>query len=259
MKMTTDTLGPGFPECYGIIPARYGSSRFPGKPLAMILGKPMFLHVFERASKCPEFSKVVVATDDPRIHRAAEKQDVPVLLTRKDHPNGTSRVMEAARMLKIPEHAVVVNIQGDEPLLKASMIRSLLLPFTDDSVEVTTLAREIDRGEAERPDQVKVVFSTSGRALYFSRLPVPYWRDENGPRFFGHIGLYAFRMRTLRRFVSLKPTFLEKAENLEQLRLLENDLAIHVALTPHRCFGVDRPEDIERVEALLASEKPVSQ
>jgi len=244
----------GHPKCYGIIPARYDSTRFPGKPLAMILGKPMFRHVFERAIQCRELSKVVLATDDERIRRAAEAQDVPVLMTRSDHPNGTSRVMEAARILKIPEEAVVVNIQGDEPLLKPPMVSQLVSPFEDATIEATTLAREIDRDRAQRPDQVKVVFSTSGRALYFSRRPIPGYREKTNIRFFGHIGLYAFRLRTLRTFVSLKPTPLEVSENLEQLRLLENDIAIHVVVTPHDSVGVDQPEDIETVEKLLGAE-----
>ena len=250
----TDTRSKRLPKCYGIIPARYGSSRFPGKPLAMILGKPMFRHVFERARQCPELSEVVLATDDERIRRAAQESNVPVVFTRKDHPNGTSRVMEAARILEIPEDAVVVNIQGDEPVLAPAMVSQLLLPFRDTTVEATTLAREIDKGQAQSPDQVKVVFSKSGRALYFSRFPVPYHQGQTNERFFGHIGLYAFRMQVLRRFVSWKPTPLEGQENLEQLRLLENDVAIRVVITPHQSVGVDTPEDIQKVERLLAEE-----
>ncbi|MBW2265825.1 MAG: NTP transferase domain-containing protein, partial [Deltaproteobacteria bacterium] len=119
------------PKCYGIIPARYGSTRFPGKALALIRGKPMFWHVFERARQCPELSNVVLATDDERIAGAAKELDVPVLMTRKDHPNGTSRVMEAAEALGIPQDAVVVNIQGDEPVLNPAMLTELVLPFRE--------------------------------------------------------------------------------------------------------------------------------
>ncbi|MBW2319065.1 MAG: 3-deoxy-manno-octulosonate cytidylyltransferase [Deltaproteobacteria bacterium] len=239
------------PKCYGIIPARYGSTRFPGKALALIRGKPMFWHVFERARQCPELSNVVLATDDERIAGAAKELDVPVLMTRKDHPNGTSRVMEAAEALGIPQDAVVVNIQGDEPVLNPAMLTELVLPFREKKIQVTTLAQEIDHRQARSPDQVKVVFSKSGRALYFSRLPIPYHQVNPNGEFYGHIGLYAFRMQVLSRFVSLRPSPLESAEKLEQLRLLENDIAIEVVMTAHESVGVDQPEDIQTVEKLL--------
>lgn len=238
-------------NCYGIIPARYGSTRFPGKPLADISGKPMFWHVFTRASKCPELSQVFLATDDERIESAAKALDVPVVVTRSDHPSGTDRVLEAATILNLPEDAIVVNIQGDEPLLEPAMLTELVGPFVSPDIEVTTLARKIGRNEAGNINQVKVVFSKTGKALYFSRLPIPCYRDGQEEVFFGHVGLYAFRMNALRKFVALGQSRLEIAEKLEQLRLLENDIPIHVVLTEHKSIGVDKPEDIKTICKIL--------
>jgi 3-deoxy-manno-octulosonate cytidylyltransferase (CMP-KDO synthetase) len=242
------------PKCYGIIPARFGSTRFPGKPLAKILGRPMFWHVFERARQCPELSQIVLATDDERIVSAANELGVPVVMTRDDHPSGTDRVMEAAGLLQVPEDAVVVNIQGDEPLLEPAMLTQLVLPFVGPEVQVTTLARKIDPKEAESPDLVKVVFAKDGKALYFSRSSIPYPRDRQGDEYYGHIGLYAFRMSILRQFVVLNPCRLEIIERLEQLRLLENGIPIHVVVTDHRSISVDRPDDIKTVSKILMEE-----
>ncbi len=242
------------PKCYGIIPARYGSTRFPGKPLAKILGKPMFWHVFERARRCPELSRIVLATDDERIVSAAKELEVPVLMTRDDHPSGTDRVLEAAVLLRAPKDAVVVNIQGDEPALDPAMLTDLVSPFTDPEVRVTTLARKIDLKEAKNPDRVKVVFAKDGRALYFSRSPIPHPRDGHRGEFYGHIGLYAFRMSILEQFVVLNPSRLETIEKLEQLRLLENGIPIHIVVTDHRSIGVDRPDDIKTVSKILMEE-----
>ncbi len=242
------------PTCYGIIPARYESSRFPGKPLADILGRPMFWHVFHRASLCPALARVVLATDDDRIHSEARRLMTPSVMTRRDHPSGTDRVLEAAERLGVPDNAVVVNIQGDEPLLEPEMIAELAAPFRDPAVRVTTLARAIPAGEADNPDLVKVVFGRSGKALYFSRAPIPRPRNREKADYYGHIGLYAFRMDALRQFVSLGPGRLENIEKLEQLRLLENDVPITVALTEHTSIGVDRPEDLRTVCDLLHKE-----
>ncbi len=242
------------PACYGIIPARYDSSRFPGKPLADILGRPMFWHVFHRASLCPALARVVLATDDDRIHSTARRLLTPSVMTRKDHPSGTDRVLEAAERLGVPDDAVVVNIQGDEPLLEPEMIGELVEPFRDPAIRVATLARPIPAGEAGNPDLVKVVFGRGGKALYFSRAPIPHPRDREKADHYGHIGLYAFRMDALRQFVSLGPGRLEKIEKLEQLRLLENDIPIAVALTDRTSIGVDRPEDLQTVCDLLREE-----
>jgi len=239
------------PKCYGIIPARYGSTRFPGKPLAEILGKPMFWHVFKRASRCPQLSKTILTTDDNRIISAAKNLKVPVIKTREDHLSGTDRVLEAAELLNVPENAVVVNIQGDEPTLEPDMLTELIRPFKSSNVQVTTLARKINAKEAKNPDRVKLVFSKSGRALYFSRALIPYYHSEQRHGFYGHIGLYAFRMNILRQFVALGPSSLEITEKLEQLRLLENEIPVHVVITKYQSIGVDRPEDLKIVSRIL--------
>jgi len=243
------------PICYGIIPARYGSSRFQGKPLAMILGKPMFWHVYEHARKCSELSKIVLATDDERIVSSAKSLNVPVVMTRNDHISGTDRVLEAAEKLCVPEDAVVVNIQGDEPALEPAMLSEIIQPFESPEIRVTTLARKIHPKEAENPDLVKVVFDRDHKALYFSRAPIPVSRNGKEKVLYGHIGLYAFRMKILRQFVFLGPSRLEVIEKLEQLRLLENGISIHVVITNHRSTGVDRPEDIKTVSKILQGEK----
>ncbi len=245
--MAANTL----PPCYGIIPARYASTRFPGKPLVEILGKPMFRHVFERASRCPALVRVVLATDDERIAAAAEAHGVPVVMTKSDHASGTDRVNEAAQLLGVPDDAVVVNVQGDEPALDPDMISRLVEPFADPAVQCATLAHPIGAERAAHPDQVKVVFTSSGDALYFSRAAIPHPRGEGGADFYGHIGMYAFRRGTLARFTALPQGMLERRESLEQLRLLENGIPIRVVLTEQGTRGVDRPEDVAAVAAML--------
>jgi 3-deoxy-manno-octulosonate cytidylyltransferase (CMP-KDO synthetase) len=235
------------PECIGVIPARYGSTRFPGKALAEIAGKPMFWHVYNRAARCPYFSRIVLATDDHRIYAAAETLSVPVMMTAVEHPSGTDRVLEAAEKLKAPANAVIVNIQGDEPLLAPEMLGELIRPFASDRIQVTTLAQPIETTEARNPDRVKVVRAEDGRALYFSRAPIPYNRSGLAQTFLGHVGLYAFKMEALRRFQHIGRSRLESIELLEQLRLLEAGIDIYVVITPHKSIGVDRPEDIEKV------------
>lgn len=246
---------PQLPPTFGIIPARYGSTRFPGKPLADILGKPMFWHVWDRARRCPLLKSVVVATDDDRVMWAAEELGVPCVMTRFDHESGTDRAMEAVRSLRISPSALVVNIQGDEPLLEPDILTRLLTPFSEPEVMATTPVVRITADEARNPDLVKAVFAADGRALYFSRSLVPYPRDGEEVSFFGHIGIYAFRMKTLETFVSLPGGRLEQAEKLEQLRLLENGIPIHVVETDFRSVGVDRPEDIREVVAILSGEE----
>ena len=241
-------------ECFGIIPARYESSRFPGKPLAEICGKPMFWHVWNRANKCPEMAKVVLATDSSIIMDAAEKLGVPAVMTAKTHTSGTDRVLEAARKLNIPKDSVVVNIQGDEPCLAPEMLSELVSPFTDKNVRVTTLASPITAAEALCPDRVKVALAKDNRALYFSRSPIPFSHDGDG-EYLLHIGLYGFRMEALETFSSLPASPLEQREKLEQLRLLDNGISIHVTVTSHSCHGVDRPEDLDTAIKILEREQ----
>jgi len=242
---------PKLPPCFGIIPARYASSRFEGKPLADILGRPMFWHVYQRAVRCPLLTRVTLATDDTRIYAEAARYQVPVVMT-GTHKSGTDRVLEAAGTLSVPEDAVVANIQGDEPLLDPLMLTRLLEPFSDPGILVTTLATKISLEEAKSPDQVKVVWSRQGLALYFSRALIPYPRAADKKSFWGHIGLYAFRMGILRRFAAMGPSELETRESLEQLRFLENDIPIYVVPTSGKTISVDRPEDLEKVIAALS-------
>ncbi len=241
------------PEVIAIIPARYESSRFPGKPLAIIHGKPMFWHVMHRASLCRLISAVALATDDERIFRAAKDLGMQALMTSPDHPSGTDRVLEAARLLDAAPDSVIVNVQGDEPALSPKMLTELVSPFDDPAVQVTTLGHIISPKEAQSPDRVKIVRAADGRALYFSRAPVPFGRG-NTPEYIGHIGLYGLRMRVLEKFSALGESPLERLEKLEQLRLLEAGIPIHVALTRHRSHGVDRPEDLQTVSELMRGE-----
>ena len=242
-----------FPACFGFIPARYASTRFPGKPLADILGKPMFWHVWARASMCERLRSVTVCTDDVRIAQAAAALNVPCVMTRGDHPNGTARVHEAAVAAGVPAGAVVANIQGDEPALVPSMLDDLLEPFVEEAVLASTLAAPMGMEEARSLDRVKVVRSLAGDALYFSRSPIPCDREGNtsGEGFLLHVGLYAYRMAVLARYVSLPPSPLEGREKLEQLRLLEYGIPMRVALTRHRSHGVDRPEDLGAILPLM--------
>jgi len=243
------------PKCYGIIPARYDSTRFPGKPLADILGKPMFWHVYQRAHQCPELHQVLLATDNKDIYLAAKKLDVPAVMTRSDHISGTDRVLEAAEHISVQDEDVVINIQGDEPLIEPEMLTRLIQPFSMPEAGVTTLAAEINVNDAQNPDRVKVVFTKNGNALLFSRALIPYPRSDRKYPYHVHIGLYAFRMRILKQFVSLGPSPLEITEQLEQLRLLENGIPIHVVTTTYDGIGVDRPEDLDIVCKRLSEKK----
>ena len=246
------------PPCHGVIPARYASSRFPGKPLALVLGRPMFAHVVDRARESGCLASVHLATDDQRIADAARRLGVDVVMTSPLHPSGTDRVYEAAQILGLGPECVVVNIQGDEPALDPRMLREVTAPFADPAVQVATLARPLPAERAAHPDTVKVVRAASGDALYFSRAPIPFARDrESRPApCLAHVGLYAFRLEALKRFTQLPPSPLELTEQLEQLRFLENGEPIRVALTHCLCHGVDRPEDIAIVERLLGEKHP---
>ena len=243
--------GSGETDFFAVIPARYESSRFPGKPLALIRGKPMFWHVYQRTMECPLIKQTWLATDDERILEKARKMDVPALMTSSDHASGTDRILEAAEKLDLPSGSVIANVQGDEPALHPEMLSQLLEPFRRNGrIGVSTLARRISEEEAQNPNTVKVVCSASGRALYFSRSPIPYPAGEN-PGYLGHIGLYAYTFEALREFSRLGPGPLERAEKLEQLRLLQADMDILVKTTEYSSFGVDRPEDIPRMEKIL--------
>jgi 3-deoxy-manno-octulosonate cytidylyltransferase (CMP-KDO synthetase) len=233
-----------------IIPARYGATRFPGKPLALLAGKPLVAHVAERARKARGVSRVAVATDDERIAAAARGCGAEAVMT-GPAACGTDRVAEAARGMGPAE--VVVNLQGDEPLVEPAAIEALLGAMEDGSVQMATLSRPLEAGELGRPQVVKVVTGENGDALYFSRAAIPHRREGGeSPLARAHVGMYAFRAPFLQEFARLPQGRLEREESLEQLRALEHGHGIRVVETEYRGFGVDTPEDLERARALLA-------
>jgi 3-deoxy-manno-octulosonate cytidylyltransferase (CMP-KDO synthetase) len=238
---------------FALIPARYGSSRFPGKALAPILGKPLIQWVYEQAKKVPGLDGLYVATDDTRIKEAVEAFGGKALMTRADHPSGSDRLAEAAALLNLAPEDIVINIQGDQPVFPPELVRQLaaLLQRDCSAVMATPARRVTDPALAQNPHVVKVVFDHRGRALYFSRSPLPYWRDGDKPYYFKHIGIYAYRVEFLKNFVTLPPGRLEEAEKLEQLRALEYGFPIHVVETIGDTLEVDTPADLARVEEFL--------
>jgi 3-deoxy-manno-octulosonate cytidylyltransferase (CMP-KDO synthetase) len=233
-----------------IIPARYGATRFPGKPLADLAGKPLIAHVVERARRARGVDAVAVATDDERIAGAVEAAGGQAILT-GPAATGTDRVAEAARKLA-PRPEIVVNLQGDEPLIEPEAIE-MLLAAMGPGVEMATLARPLDPEELDRTQVVKVVTDLRGDALYFSRAAVPHRRAGGpSPLARAHVGIYGFTAAFLDTFTTLAPGKLEGEESLEQLRVLEHGYRIRVADTRYRGFGIDTPEDLERARALLA-------
>jgi 3-deoxy-manno-octulosonate cytidylyltransferase (CMP-KDO synthetase) len=244
------------------IPARYASTRLPGKPLQPISGVPMILHVVQRALSAGA-AQVVVATDDVRVAGALDGQPVRVAMTRADHASGSDRLAECAEQLGWDDDTIVVNLQGDEPLAPPSGIRAVAAALGDSDAPMATLAVPItDADELFNPNCVKVVCDAGGNALYFSRAPLPWARDAfsgsareipPGLPFLRHIGIYAYRAGFLRRFARLSPTPLERAESLEQLRALEHGFRIAVRLAPEPFpGGVDTAEDLQRVRAALS-------
>jgi 3-deoxy-manno-octulosonate cytidylyltransferase (CMP-KDO synthetase) len=238
-------------QIVAVIPARFASTRFPGKPLADIDGRPMIEHVYRRAAASRAVSRVIVATDDLRIATTVTGFGGHVRLTRPDHPTGTDRLAEVAAALDCD---VVVNVQGDEPLLDPRAITEAVAPFADPSISMTTLYRRIDTpAELTDPNVVKVVVDRAGFALYFSRAPIPHVLDPRGgwPPLYRHVGLYAYRRSALMVLASLEPTPLERAESLEQLRALEHGIRIKTVETAYDSIGVDTPQDLEQVRRLL--------
>ncbi len=244
-----------------IIPARYHSNRFEGKPIMPINGKPMIQHVVERARRVPMLSRVVVATDDERIASVVRDFGGEVVMTRADHASGTDRLAEAAELLDIAENDVVVNIQGDQPLFPAEVVEQVATPLLrDPALPMATLIYKIVRPEEiTDPNHVKTVFDCYGNALYFSRSPIPFQRNPEEsaqPTYYKHLGFYAYRKGFLLTFVGLPEGEWERFEKLEQLRALEYGHTIRVVLTEHDSIEVDTPRDIERVEAVLAAGDP---
>lgn len=233
-----------------IIPARYGSTRFEGKPLAIIDNKPMIQHVYERTRQCRLFERVLVATDHEEILKTVGGFGGEAVLTSPHHRSGTDRLAEVAENI---DTDIIVNVQGDEPLLEPEMLEAGLVPFfKDKTLLVSTLASEIvDEGEIFSSDVVKVVFDTDGYALYFSRSPIPYRRRKEISYYHKHIGIYFYTRDFLLRLTRLKPTPLELSEGLEQLRIIENGFKIKVIITKHNTIGVDTPKDLKMVEKVI--------
>lgn len=246
-------------EILAVIPARFASSRFPGKMIAPLDGKPLVWHAYERARAARLVTEAVVATDDSRIADALAPYGVPVVMTRDDHASGTDRIAEVAASSQVE---VIVNVQGDEPLLDPETIDATIEALFLDPEVVVATARHPIRGPEKiaDPNVVKVVCDAQGRALYFSRCPIPNVRDASdrdagGTHHWQHVGLYAYRREFLLQYSRMPQTPLERLEKLEQLRALENGYNIAVVDTGYEGIGVDTPEDLERVSRIIADQK----
>lgn len=239
-----------------IIPARYESTRFPGKPLALISGKSLIERTYSNAKKCGMLDRVVIATDDARIAEAAEGFGAEVCMTKKEHDSGTDRIAEAAEKLNLAPGAIVVNIQGDEPLIEPETVEKLVAPMAEDaSLQMSTLSYRIrNPEETQSPNIVKVVSDREGFAMYFSRSVIPFSEGNEGV-FYKHIGLYAYRKSFLLRFSRMAPSELEKRERLEQLRAMENGFKIKVIESDSDPVEVDVPEDIQKVITQMRKKK----
>lgn len=240
----------------GIIPARYQSSRFPGKPLIDLKGKSMIQRVYEQCKKASLLTHVVVATDDERIFNHVKDFGGEVIMTSSNHPSGTDRCGEVAS--NFPDFDVVINIQGDEPLIEPKQIDQLCDLFKQDEVQIGTLAKKIDDPSIlSNPNRIKIALGANNKALYFSRSPIPHtqgvevqnWLEYND--YYRHIGIYAFRNSVLSKLVNLEPTSLEKQESLEQLRWLYYGYDIHVGFSEYETPNIDTPDDVDEVMKLL--------
>jgi len=235
-----------------IIPARWASTRFPGKPLVLLCGRPLLQHVWERACRARLVDRVIVATDDMRIAEAAFEFGAEVALTSARHPTGTDRLAEVAGRLKSAR--IILNVQGDEPDIAPATIDRLVRALQDDPRlgMVTAASPVTEPAEVGHPNVVKVTIDREGRALYFSRSIIPHDRDGSGRvKYLRHQGIYGYRRKVLLDFVTWKPTLLEKAEKLEQLRALEHGVSIGVIVVKRGSVGVDAPEDVARAEQVL--------
>lgn len=235
----------------GVIPARLHSQRLPRKMLRSIAGRPLLAWTYDAVRRCPQFDQVLVAVDSQEVAELCEENGWPYRMTSPALPSGTDRLHAVSQEI---EADVYVNVQGDEPLMAPAHIAALLAPFCDESVDVTTLKVPCTPGEINDPNAVKVVTSVHGRALYFSRATIPFDRESHGQvPYFKHLGLYAYRRTALERFARLPPSTLEGIERLEQLRLLENGLSLHVREVADATMGVDTEADLQRVEQILLS------
>ena len=240
----------------GIIPARWASTRFPGKPLALIAGKPLIQHVWEQCSRAKKLDRIIIATDDIRIAQVAQGFRAEVSMTRADHPSGSDRLAEVAK--KLVNAQAIINIQGDEPLIDPALIDRLARALSiRNAPEMVTAATIItDPLALDNPNVVKVVLAKNGDALYFSRSCIPYQRDPGAaPAVYRHQGIYGYQRNFLLRFVRWPQSALEKVEQLEQLRALENGARVRVLITQEEAQGVDCPEDVAVVERALKKQK----
>src|ERR1700736_6502794 len=243
-------------KAVGIIPARWNSTRFKGKPLCLIAGKPLLRHVWERCRRARKLDALIIATDDMRVANAAFDWGAEVALTSPHHQSGTDRIAEVVRRAR--QYGFIINIQGDEPLLEPDLIDRMVMRLRSDrKIDIVTAAHPFkNAAEASSPHQVKVVVDLDSNALYFSRYAIPFPRERSAPtRYLRHQGIYGFRRRTLLQFVKWKPTPLERAESLEQLRSAENGVKVHVLVTKHGSPGVDTPADAKALEQKLARAK----
>ncbi|RLB09354.1 MAG: 3-deoxy-manno-octulosonate cytidylyltransferase [Deltaproteobacteria bacterium] len=239
-----------------IIPARYNSKRFPGKPLALICGKPMIQHVYERASMCRDIAGVYVATDNEKIASCVKGFNGKVVMTSKEHRSGTDRIFEAGSILGLSSEDIVINVQGDQPVFDPAVVSLLVKALhKDPDTSMSTLIYPIEE-EKEIPDPncVKVVTDKNGYAIYFSRSVIPYNRDGKKINYYKHIGIYAYRMGFLKVFTQLPEGSLERAEKLEQLRAIENGYKIKVVMSPSDSVDVDVPQDVEKVERIICAD-----
>ena len=235
-----------------VIPARYASTRLPGKPLSMIVGKPMIQHVYERACQAQLPSEVIVATDNEQVEQTVKAFGGKAVMTSPDHPSGTDRLAEVALMY--PDVDIIVNVQGDEPMIPPEIIDRLAEAFEgDDDLSMATMKVLMNEDEYNDPSAVKVVTDQHGYALYFSRSLMPYPRNKPADyKVYKHVGIYAYRRSFLLKYAALAPTPLERAESLEQLRVLENGYKIKVLESDFKGIGVDTPEDLAAVNELMA-------
>ena len=235
-----------------VIPARYSSTRLPGKPLKDICGKPMICRVYERAKLAKSAAEVIVATDDERIFKVVEENSGQAMMTKANHKTGTDRLAEVAE--KFPDVDVVVNVQGDEPLIEPGLIDELITQFVnDENLQMATVATELqDEDEMKNPNNVKVVFDKNNNALYFSRSLIPYPRNSGKSPVYKHIGIYAYRRKFLLDYAKMSSTQLEQAESLEQLRALENGYKIRVITSDCKFVGVDTEEDLKLVNEIYS-------
>lgn len=244
---------PKVPKIVAIIPARWDSTRFPGKPLHLIAGKPLIQHVWERCRSASALDEIVIATDDVRIAEAAFAFGAEVSLTAKSHRSGTDRIAEVAKKMRDATH--ILNVQGDEPVVDPRLINRLAKTLVSENLAMITAANPFANDEPiENPNAVKVVLDRNGDALYFSRSAIPFDRDKKAAQpYFRHQGIYGYSRKFLLQFVQWRPSPLEKTEQLEQLRALENDAKIRVLITKKSSIGVDTPEDAESLEKSLTT------